>query len=75
MRSPSSWRGPGASTCVEFDVKTASELVRHYRNMVHPWAEVRRKHTPNRDTADICWPVVNAVLNDLAATAPDTREE
>ena len=60
---------------IEFDAKTASHLVRHYRNMVHPLAEVRTNHAPNRDTADICWPVVNAVLNDLAATAPHTKEE
>lgn len=55
---------------IEHDAKLASELVRHYRNLVHPLAERRTGHSPNRDTVDMCWPVVNATLNDLAATAP-----
>ncbi|MEU0693585.1 hypothetical protein ABZ349_06285 [Streptomyces niveus] len=54
---------------IEHDAKLASELVRHYRNLVHPLAERRTGHSPNRDTLDMCWPVVNATLNDLAATA------
>ncbi|MDX3854222.1 hypothetical protein [Streptomyces sp. AK02-01A] len=54
---------------IEHDAKLASELVRHYRNLVHPLAEKRTGHSPNRDTLDMCWPVVNATLNDLAATA------
>ncbi|MFG2971343.1 hypothetical protein ACGFZS_49580 [Streptomyces sp. NPDC048288] len=54
---------------IEHDAKLASELVRHYRNLVHPLAEKRTGHIPNRDTLDMCWPVVNATLNDLAATA------
>ncbi|MEY9843049.1 hypothetical protein ABH940_000097 [Streptacidiphilus sp. BW17] len=54
---------------IEHDAKLASELVRHYRNLVHPAAERRTGHGPNRDTVDMCWPVVNATLNDLAATA------
>ncbi|MFF0010855.1 hypothetical protein [Streptomyces sp. NPDC005374] len=54
---------------IEHDAKLASELVRHYRNLVHPMAEKRTGHSPNRDTLDMCWPVVNATLNDLAATA------
>lgn len=54
---------------IEHDAKLASELVRHYRNLVHPTAERRTGHGPNRDTVDMCWPVVNAALNDLAATA------
>ncbi|MGA4860842.1 hypothetical protein [Streptomyces koyangensis] len=54
---------------IEHDAKLASQLVRHYRNLVHPLAEKRTGHSPNRDTVDMCWPVVNATLNDLAATA------
>lgn len=53
---------------IEHDAKLASELVRHYRNLVHPTAERRNGHGPNRDTVDMCWPVVNAALNDLVAT-------
>ncbi|MFC8176011.1 hypothetical protein [Streptomyces sp. NPDC057325] len=54
---------------IEHDAKLASELVRYYRNLVHPLAEKRTGHSPNRDTVDMCWSVVNATLNDLAATA------
>ncbi|MFG2890785.1 hypothetical protein [Streptomyces sp. NPDC048248] len=54
---------------IEHDAKLASGLVRHYRNLVHPLAEKRTGHSPNRDTLNMCWPVVNATLNDLAATA------
>ncbi|MDY0811640.1 hypothetical protein [Kitasatospora purpeofusca] len=54
---------------IEHDAKLASDLVRHYRNLVHPAAERRTGHGPNRDTVDMCWPIVNATLNDLAATA------
>jgi hypothetical protein len=57
---------------IEHDAKIASDLVRHYRNLVHPLAEKRNGHSPNRDTLDMCWPVVNATLNDLAATATAT---
>ncbi|QEU86264.1 hypothetical protein [Streptomyces viridosporus] len=56
---------------IERDAHLASELVRHYRNLVHPLAEKRTGHSPNRDTLDMCWPVVNATLNDLAATAAE----
>ncbi|MBP0936984.1 MULTISPECIES: hypothetical protein [Streptomyces] len=58
-----------ANKWIEHDAKLASALVRHYRNLVHPLAEKRTGHSPNRDTLDMCWPVVNATLNDLAATA------
>ncbi|MEU8930403.1 hypothetical protein AB0D30_10995 [Streptomyces sp. NPDC048409] len=54
---------------IEYDAKLTSELIRQYRNLVHPLAEKQKGHSPNRDTLDMCWPVVNATLNDLAATA------
>lgn len=54
---------------IEYDAKLSSELIRQYRNLVHPLAERQKGHSPNRDTLDMCWPVVNATLNDLAATA------
>lgn len=53
---------------IERDAKLASELVRHYRNLVHPPAEKKTGRSPDRDTLDMCWPVVNATLNDLAET-------
>ncbi|GAA2451219.1 hypothetical protein ACFPFX_33285 [Streptomyces mauvecolor] len=55
---------------IEPDAKMAFDLVRHYRNSVHPHLEKRTGHRPNKDTVDMCWPLVNATLNDLAATAP-----
>jgi hypothetical protein len=55
---------------IEVDVQKGSELIRAYRNLVHPRAQLRMKHTPDTDTVDMCWPIVNATLNDLAATRP-----
>lgn len=54
---------------IQVDVKMGSELIRSYRNLVHPRAQVRMGAPPDSDTVDICWPVVNATLNDIAATA------
>ncbi|MFJ3214442.1 hypothetical protein ACIPLC_00750 [Kitasatospora sp. NPDC086801] len=54
---------------IQHDAKMASQLVRHYRNLVHPHLERRTRHTPDGDTVDMCWPVVPAILNDLAASA------
>jgi len=55
---------------IQVDVKMGSELIRSYRNLVHPRAQVRMGAPPDSDTVDICWPIVNATLNDIAATAP-----
>ncbi|MGC0342857.1 hypothetical protein [Streptomyces sp. SLBN-8D4] len=52
------------------DAKMASDRLRTYRNLVHPRAEKRAKHSADFDTADLCWSTVNAVLNDLAASIP-----
>jgi hypothetical protein len=52
------------------DVERLCHELRKYRNFVHPRAEIREAHTPDRDTLDMCWPVVNAVLNDLADSQP-----
>jgi hypothetical protein len=53
---------------IQVDVQKGSELIRTYRNLVHPRAQLRMRHTPDADTVDMCWPIVNATLNDLAAT-------
>ncbi|MGW6864629.1 hypothetical protein [Streptomyces sp. NPDC054901] len=55
---------------IDQDAKLASDLLRTYRNLVHPLAEQRARHSADFDTADLCWSTVNAVLNDLASTAP-----
>lgn len=54
------------------DVERFCHELRRYRNFVHPRAEIREAHAPDRDTLNMCWPVVNAVLNDLAESQPDT---
>jgi hypothetical protein len=53
---------------IQSDARNFSQELRRYRNLVHPWAEVRAGHPPDRDTVDMCWPVIIAALNDLAAT-------
>lgn len=55
---------------IDQDARMASDLLRTYRNLVHPLAEKRAKHSADFDTADLCWSTVNAVLNDLAASNP-----
>jgi hypothetical protein len=55
---------------IQIDVQKGSDLIRTYRNLVHPRAQLRMKHTPDADTVDMCWPIVHATLNDLAATRP-----
>ncbi|MFE4599318.1 hypothetical protein ACFRKE_00490 [Kitasatospora indigofera] len=52
------------------DAEKFSHELRKYRNFVHPKAEARESHRPDRDTLSICWQVVNAALNDLADTHP-----
>ncbi|MFD1546011.1 hypothetical protein ACFSJ0_53855 [Nonomuraea guangzhouensis] len=54
---------------IGLDVQKFCHTLRDYRNLVHPHAQVRMGEPPDRDTVDMCWPVVNATLNDLAASA------
>lgn len=55
---------------IELDAELGSELVRQYRNQVHANRRLAMGHPPDADTLGMCWPVVYAILNDLAATAP-----
>ncbi|GGQ65151.1 hypothetical protein [Kitasatospora griseola] len=55
---------------VEADAERFSQVLREYRNFVHPAAEAEEPHRPDRDTLGIGWQVVNAALNDLAASVP-----
>lgn len=57
---------------IDVDVERFSQALREYRNFVHPRAEFREAHTPDRDTLTVSWYVVNSALNDLAATQPET---
>ena len=54
---------------IQADAHGFGGKLRDYRNLVHPNAQVRLGHAPDRDTLSMCWPVINATLNDLAATA------
>ncbi|WNI16383.1 hypothetical protein [Actinacidiphila sp. ITFR-21] len=53
------------------DIERFCHELRKYRNYVHPRAEIREAHTPDRDTLNVSWQVVSAVLNDLATTQPE----
>jgi len=50
---------------IEVDVKDFSVVLRDYRNMIHPYHQLRKSLHPDLDTAKICLEVLNAVLNDL----------
>jgi hypothetical protein len=54
---------------IQADVQKFAGTLREYRNLVHPNAQVNLGHAPDADTLSMCWPVINAALNDLAATA------
>jgi hypothetical protein len=56
---------------IDADVQRFSQELRHYRNLVHTDAERRMGHSPDGDTSRVCWAVVVAALNDLAASALD----
>ncbi len=50
---------------IEVDVKDFSNLLRDYRNMIHPYRQLQKNVYPDLDTTKICWEVLNAALNDL----------
>jgi len=55
---------------IQADVEEFSQSLRDFRNLVHVHLQIRTGHTPDRDTARVCWWVVVAALNDLAASQP-----
>jgi hypothetical protein len=55
---------------IQADVHEFSQSLRDFRNLVHVHKQLRTGHAPDRDTARVCWWVVVAALNDLAASAP-----
>lgn len=56
-----------AAGWIDADVDRYAHELREYRNFVHPHKEIREAHTPDTDTLNVAWQVVNAALNDLAA--------
>ncbi|WP_411725371.1 hypothetical protein [Methyloglobulus sp.] len=48
------------------DVKKFSHSLREFRNMIHPYQHMLMRSTPDEDTCNISWLVVQASINDLA---------
>jgi hypothetical protein len=55
---------------IQADAERFSHVLRQYRNLVHVAAQLRLGDVPDGDTFKVCWYVVVAALNDLAATNP-----
>jgi hypothetical protein len=55
---------------IQADAQRFSHVLRDYRNLVHVPVQFRIGDVPDGDTFNVCWYVVVAALNDLAATAP-----
>ena len=54
---------------IQLDARLGSDLIRQHRNFVHADLQRREGSPPDKDTLDMCWPIVNAILNDLAASS------
>lgn len=50
---------------IKAEIKDFSDVLRDYRNMVHPKHQKEKKIKPDLDTCKICWNVVLAAINDL----------
>lgn len=48
------------------DVKRFSHSLREFRNLVHPYQQMKEGVIPDEDTCKISWQVVRASINDLA---------
>ena len=58
---------------IQADVRDFATALRDYRNLVHPNAQLRLRHTPDFDTVVVCWNVVVAALNDLGVSTRERR--
>lgn len=47
------------------DVKRFSHALRDFRNFIHPYEQWRSGFNPDKHTAEICWQVLKAAINDL----------
>ena len=52
---------------IQRDAKDFSQVLRDFRNLIHPWEQKMRGDDPDEDTAKICVQVVQAAINDLEA--------
>jgi hypothetical protein len=50
---------------IELDAKNFMDPVRDFRNYIHPRHQLESRFTPDSDTVAMCWPPVQALLNDL----------
>jgi hypothetical protein len=62
-----------AQKWIQRDAQRFGHLLREYRNLVHPNVQRELGDPPDKFTVDMFRPVVNATLNDLAATAPPSQ--
>lgn len=51
---------------IDLDVKKFSHSLREFRNLIHPYQQMILKTSPDEDTCNISWLVVQAATNDLA---------
>jgi hypothetical protein len=51
---------------IDLDVKKFSHSLREFRNLIHPYQQMALKTSPDKDTCEISWLVVQAAANDLA---------
>ena len=51
---------------LDLDVKKFSHSLRDFRNLIHPYQQLRSATAPDQDTCEISWLVVQAAANDLA---------
>lgn len=58
---------------IQPDAFQFSDIVRQYRNFVHPREQQLRGVTPDGDTVLMCWQPVLAVINDLHERLPGRR--
>lgn len=50
---------------IGLDVKKFSHSLREFRNLIHPYQQLILKTTPDKDTCEISWLVVQAATRDL----------
>lgn len=50
---------------IKNDIKQFSHSLRNYRNLVHPYEQLKENEFPDRGTCDICVSVVNAGISEL----------
>ncbi|WP_239405380.1 hypothetical protein [Frankia sp. Cj3] len=59
---------------IKRDAKDFAQVLREYRNFVHPRSQLERNVHPDADLATICWNVAIMTLNDLGASHSQTRD-